>query len=98
MQSKCPITNFNKALSNQNLNKLAYDKATMALVLAIQHWRSYMIRRPFIISTDLKSLKFLLEQRITTTDEQNWVAKLLRYQFTINYNPGRENHAAESLS
>ncbi|KAL4569307.1 hypothetical protein LXL04_024943 [Taraxacum kok-saghyz] len=87
-----------KALSKRNLSKSAYEKELMALVLAIQHWRPYLIGRPFVISTDQKSLKFLLEQRISTTDQQNWAAKLLGYQFTITYKPGKDNRVADSLS
>ncbi|KAL4567311.1 hypothetical protein LXL04_022892 [Taraxacum kok-saghyz] len=37
-------------------------------------------------------------QRITTPDQQNWVAKLLGYNFEILYKPGRENRAADALS
>ncbi|GKG09609.1 RNA-directed DNA polymerase, reverse transcriptase [Tanacetum coccineum] len=71
MQSQRPIAYFSKALSDQNLNKSAYEKEIMALVLAIQHWRPYLLGRSFTIFTDQKSLKFLFEQRITTIDQQN---------------------------
>nr|GEV03683.1 Ty3/gypsy retrotransposon protein [Tanacetum cinerariifolium] len=98
MQSQRPIAYFSKALSDQNLNKSAYEKEIMALVLAIQHWRPYLLGRSFTVFTDQKSLKFLLEQRITTIDQQNWVAKLLGYQFTICYKPGKENRVADALS
>ncbi|GJR82346.1 ty3-gypsy retrotransposon protein [Tanacetum coccineum] len=98
MQSQRPIAYFSKALSYQNLNKSAYEKEIMALVLAIQHWRPYLLGRSFTIFTDQKSLKFLLEQRITTIDQQNWVTKLLGYRFMICYKPGKENRVADALS
>ncbi|KAA8546792.1 hypothetical protein F0562_003221 [Nyssa sinensis] len=44
------------------------------------------------------SLKYLMEQRIGTPDQQNWVAKLLGYNYEILYRPGRENPAADALS
>ncbi|GJQ99979.1 retrotransposon-related protein [Tanacetum coccineum] len=47
MQSQRPITYFGKALSDQNLNKSAYEKEIMTLVLAIQHWRPYLLGRSF---------------------------------------------------
>ncbi|KAJ9548687.1 hypothetical protein OSB04_021230, partial [Centaurea solstitialis] len=98
MQHRRPIAYFSKALSDQNLNKSAYEKEIMALVLAIQHWRPYLLGRDFIVFSDQKSLRHLLEQRITTTDQQNWIAKLLGYQFSICYKPGKENGAADALS
>nr|GEU80871.1 retrotransposon-related protein [Tanacetum cinerariifolium] len=45
-----------------------------------------------------KKPQFLLEQRITTIDQQNWVAKLLGYRFTICYKPGKEKRVADALS
>ncbi|GKD43994.1 retrotransposon-related protein [Tanacetum coccineum] len=57
MQSQRPIAYFSKALSDQNLNKSAYEKEIMALVLAIP------TRSIIHYFTDQKSLKFLLEQR-----------------------------------
>lgn len=98
MQSRQPIAYFSKALSDNNIRKSAYDKEIMALFLAIQHWRPYLLGRHFIISTYQKSLNFLLDQRISTTDQQNWVAKLLGYQFLIQYKLGNENRATDALS
>ncbi|KAJ9543487.1 hypothetical protein OSB04_023194 [Centaurea solstitialis] len=98
LQQNQPIAYFSKALSPRNLAKSAYEREIMALVLAVQHWRPYLLGKKFVVSTDQKSLKFLLQQRITTPDQQNWVAKLLGYDFDICYKPGRENRAADALS
>ncbi|MCH90591.1 RNA-directed DNA polymerase (Reverse transcriptase), partial [Trifolium medium] len=98
MQSKRPIAYFSKALGIRNLAKSAYEKELMAVVLAIQHWRPYLIGRKFIVSTDQKSLKQLLQQRMVTADQQNWAAKLLGYDFEIVYKPGKLNRGADALS
>ncbi|KAD6453740.1 hypothetical protein E3N88_08446 [Mikania micrantha] len=87
-----------KGLSDKNLAKSAYEREMMALVLAVQHWRPYLLGTRFIVCTDQKSLKFLLQQRVTTPDQQNWVAKLLGYNFEIQYKPGKSNKAADALS
>ncbi|KAI5418581.1 hypothetical protein KIW84_042997 [Lathyrus oleraceus] len=70
----------------------------MALVLAVQHWRPYLLGRKFVVYSDQKSLRHLLQQRITTADQQNWIAKLLGYHFEVVYKPGPENKAADALS
>ncbi|KAA8524548.1 hypothetical protein F0562_010971 [Nyssa sinensis] len=44
------------------------------------------------------SLKYLLEQRMATPEQQKWVAKLLGYDYEILYHPGRENSTADALS
>jgi len=60
-QNKNLIAYFSKALANTSLNKSIYEKELMTLVLSIQHWRPYLLRRRFKVYTDQKSLKYLLE-------------------------------------
>jgi hypothetical protein len=98
MQKRQPIAYFSKALSDGNLTKSVYEKELMALVLSIQHWRHYLLGKEFIVYTDHKSLKHFLQQRITSPDQQCWLAKLLGYQFEVKYKPGMENKAADALS
>jgi hypothetical protein len=98
MQEKKPIAYFSKVLGTKNLSKSAYEKELMALGLAIQHWRPYLLGRKFVVSTDQKSLKQLLQQRITTVEQQNWSAKLLGYDFEVVYKQGKLNRGADALS
>lgn len=98
LQSKHPIAYFSKAFASSRLSKSAYDKELMALVLAIQHWRHYLLGRRFVVYSDQKSLKHLLQQRITTTNQQEWMAKLLGFDFEVVYKVGVENKVADALS
>jgi hypothetical protein len=98
MQQRQPIAFFSKALSDRTLSKSVYEKELMALVLCIQHWRHYLLGREFTVYTDHKSLKHFLQQRISSPDQQCWLAKLLGYQFEVKYRPGLENKAADALS
>lgn len=98
MQHRQPVAFFSKALSNGNLAKFVYEKELMALVLCIQHWRHYLLGREFIVYTDHKSLKHFLQQKVSSPDQQCWLAKLLGYQFEVKYKPGLENKAADALS
>lgn len=70
----------------------------MALVLAIQHWRPYLLGQKFVVYTDQRSLKYLLEQRITTQNQPNWLTKLLGYEFEIVYRTGASNKVVDALS
>lgn len=58
----------------------------MAIVFAIKKWRHYLIGHHFIIRTDQKALKFLLEHKVMDTEQQKWVSKLMRLKFEIQYN------------
>ncbi|KZV44098.1 hypothetical protein F511_10769 [Dorcoceras hygrometricum] len=93
-----PVAFYSKALSERVLSKSTYEKELMAVVLAIQHWRPYLLGRRFIVMTDHRSLTSLLKQRIATPDQQHWMRKLLGYDFEIRYKAGLQNGAADALS
>jgi hypothetical protein len=98
MQDSQPIAFFSQTLKGSNLARSTYEKEMIALIATIQKWRPYLLGTKFIIRTYQKSLCHLLEQTITTKDQQKWLVKLLGYDFTIEYKRGLENSAADSLS
>ena len=65
---------------------------------AVRHWRPYLWGRHFLVRTDHYSLKFLLDQRLSTVPQHQWISKLLGFDFTVEYRPGRLNSAADALS
>ena len=97
MQDDQSLTYISKALSPPYQNMLTYDKEMLAIVHAATRWRSYLIRRCFQIKTDHKSLKYLLEQKISSPEQQKWVTKVLGYDYEITYKKGKENVVADAL-
>ncbi|KZV39492.1 hypothetical protein F511_28156 [Dorcoceras hygrometricum] len=93
-----PVAFYSKALAERSLSKSTYEKELMALVLAVRHRRPYLLGRKFVILTDHKALKEILHQRITTPDQQQWISKLMGYEFQIKYKAGTLNGAADALS
>ncbi|PKU61934.1 putative mitochondrial protein [Dendrobium catenatum] len=98
MQNHRPIAFFSRILSNRARLKSVYERELMAIVLAIQKWRPYLLGQRFVVRTDQRSLKYLLEQRLVAEEHQRWLAKLLGYEFEIQYKPGVQNKAADALS
>ena len=98
MQDGRPLTYISKTLSPPYQNMLTYDKEMLAIVHATTRWRSYLIRRYFQIKTDHESLKYLLEQKISSPEQQKWVTKLLRFDYEITYKKGKENVLVDALS
>ncbi|KAJ8765349.1 hypothetical protein K2173_012046 [Erythroxylum novogranatense] len=97
-QNNQPIAIFSEALKGSSLSLSTYDKEMLAVVKAIRKWRPYLLGRPFIVRTDQRSLKYLLEQRISTPTQNRWLPKLLGYDYQIQYKRGVDNQGADALS
>ena len=93
-----PIAFMSRALGITKQSWSTYAKEMFAIVQAIRTWRPYLLGRKFYIQTDQHSLKYLLEKRIVTPEQQKWVSKLLGYDYEITYKLGRENFVADALS
>ena len=85
-------------MKGKSVHLSPYEKELLALVTAMRKWRPYLFGKPFVIKTDHQSLKYLLEQRISTLMQQRWITKLLGYSFIIDYKKGKENVVADALS
>lgn len=93
-----PIAFMSRALGPSKQSLSTYAKEMLAILQAIRTWRPYLLGRKFFIQTDQRSLKYMVEQRIVTPEQQNWVSKLLGYDYEIIYKPGKENKVADALS
>jgi hypothetical protein len=76
----------------------AYERELIGLVQTVRHWRSYLWGRSFTVRTDHYSLKYLLDQRLSTIPQHHWVGKLLGFDFAVEYKPGATNAVADALS
>jgi hypothetical protein len=92
------IAYFSRPVAPRHASLAAYERELIGLVQAIQHWRPYLWGRTFVMRTDHYSLKFLLDQRLSTIPQHHWVGKLLGYDFTVEYKPGSLNAVADALS
>jgi len=92
------IAFFSKAVAARHTKLAAYERELIGLVQAVRHWRPYLWTRPFVIRTDHCSLKYLLDQRLSTIPQHTWVSKLFGYTFEVQLRPGRQNAAADTLS
>ena len=97
-QEDHPVAFYSKALGVNNQKKSIYEKEFLAIMMAIDRWRSYLSRAPFVIKTDHQSLCHLGDQNLTSDLQRKAMTKLVGLQFTIQYKKGVENSAVDALS
>ncbi|KAJ7960249.1 Ty3/gypsy retrotransposon protein [Quillaja saponaria] len=98
MQTNRPIAFISKALSQKHQSMSTYEKEMLAIVFAVRKWSSYLIGRHFQIRTDHQSLIFLSDQRLTTPAQQEFLAKMMGFDYEICYKKGSRNVVANALS
>lgn len=91
------ICYISRALGPRHQDLSVYEKELLDVVHDVQTWSAYLAHKPFIIKTDQKSLKCLMEQKITTPFQHMWLSKLMGYTFEIQYKHGKENAVADVL-
>jgi hypothetical protein len=69
-QNSHPLAYISKALGPRNQGLSTYEKEYLAIVMAVDQWRHYLLQNEFFIHTDQKSLIHLNEQRLHTPWQQ----------------------------
>lgn len=65
---------------------------------AVEKWHPYLSIQPFIIRMDQRSLRYLLEQKLSTPSQFGWLTKLMGMSYEIQYKKGKENSVVDGLS
>lgn len=76
-RGKRPIVYLSVAFSSKRRIRSVCERELMAIVKAVEKWKHYLTGEPFMIKTDQRSLRHLLEQKAISSVQQRWAAKLL---------------------
>ena len=98
LQDQHPVAFFSRPVAPRHRSLGAYERELIGLVLVVRNWRPCLWGRRFLVCTDHFSLKFLLDQRLTTIPQHHCVGKLLGFDFTVEYKAGSTNTVANALS
>lgn len=93
-----PIAFFSKKLTPRMQLQSAYTREFYAITTALAKFRHYLLGHKFILQTDQKSLKILLDQSLQTPEQQAWLHKFIGFDFRIEYKPDKDNQAVDALS
>lgn len=97
-QNARPLAFYSRLFAALHLKIAAYERELIGLVQAIRHWRPCLWGRRFIVRTDNYALKFMLDQRLSTVPQHQWISKLFGFDFSVEYRPGHLNTVADALS
>jgi hypothetical protein len=92
-----PIAYFSKKLSLRRQKQSAYIRELLAITEALAKFRHYLLGHKFVLKTDQKSLRSLLDQSLQTPEQQAWLHKFIGFDFQIEYKPGKENIPTDAL-
>uniref|UniRef100_A0A453D8R9 Reverse transcriptase RNase H-like domain-containing protein n=1 Tax=Aegilops tauschii subsp. strangulata TaxID=200361 RepID=A0A453D8R9_AEGTS len=93
-----PVAYYSKALGVASQKTSIYEKEFLAIMMAVDRWRSYLSGAPFVIKTDHQSLCHLGDQNLTSDLQRKAMTKLVGLQFSIQYKKEVKNTAADALS
>jgi hypothetical protein len=98
MQHGRPLDFTSKQLSERNLGKSIYEKEMLSILHVVDLYRPYPLGKLFQIKTDHQSLKYFLEQCLSSPEKQKWVTKLFGYDYEIIYKKAKDNVVVDALS
>ena len=94
-----PIAYGSRSLTKAERNYHSGKTEFLALKWAItDHFKEYLIYQPFVVCTDNNPLTYLFTTPNLDACGHRWVASLANFNFTIEYQCGRNNAAADALS
>ena len=70
IQQGHPLAYIGRSLGPKWQKLSVYEKELLAIVFGVQKWEQYLLGHHFIIKTDQKSLKWLLQPKISTPFQQ----------------------------
>ena len=85
-------------LKKHETNYPTHDLELTAVVFALKIWRHYLYGETCRISTDHKSLKYLLTQKELNLRQRKWLELIKDYELIIEYHLGKVNVVVDALS
>ena len=95
-----PVAYASKTLSGTEKRYACIERELLAIVYAVQRFHTYLYGRHFKVLTDHKPLVKIMQKPLTTAPPrlQRMTLKLQGYHFDLEYRPGNEEVAADTLS
>ena len=93
-----PVCYLSKVLNNAQSHYPTWEQELLALRIALEKWRHYLLPIHFTCRTDHNGLKYLRTQKNLKERQWHWMAFFSEYQFDLLYRPGKQMQVPDALS
>eukprot|EP00731_Ephydatia_muelleri_P021055 Em0013g782a len=93
-----PIAYFSKKLQPREERYSTIEKECLAIKLAMQAFRTYLIGRHFTVETDHRSLVWMDKLKDSNSRLTRWSLSMQPFNFTVVHRAGQANGNADALS
>lgn len=97
-----PVAFMSRTLQGSEVHHPPVEKEATAIIEAVRKWSHFLARRHFTLITDQRSVAFMLDNRKRTKVKNNkiqeWRMELASFSYTIQYRPGKDNVAPDTLT
>ena len=96
--SECVVAYASRVLSKQERNYCVTRRELLAVVSFLQHFKQYLLGKPFTIRTDHSALTWLQNFKYPEGQLAWWLEQLQEFEFTIVHRPGKMHRNADAMS
>lgn len=93
-----PVCYLSKVLNDAQSHYPTWEQELLALKIALEKWRHYLLPIHFTCRTDHNGLKYLRTQKNLKERQWHWMAFFSEYQFDLLYRPGKQMQVPDALS
>ena len=87
-----PIAFYSRALSSAESNLHSNEQELLAIVCAVNHFRQYLIGRPFKLFSDNTGCLEILRKPDLSGKLRRWALMVGDMEFSLHHRPGHRNH------
>lgn len=100
LQEGRPVEFVSRALTDAESRYAQIEKELLAIVFACIKFHQYIYGRPVVVQSDHKPLESVFQKSVASTTPrlQRMLLRLLEYNLTVQYTPGKEMFIADTLS